>query len=250
VNHEPLRFDPLADAHATNNHNAFHHQPQEPHLADPGYRRPSRDLPIPQLYQPARFAPPAPFHQTVPEHEAHIHTPQREAHDTHYQAVETDSDDDAIMPARRRPTAAASHVDLTQSPNMATASVSQQSRTRKRSSTSNEGDSGSAKKRTKRTSMSTARVELADMEDEAPSADAELLQAQQRDALEMQETNKDEGAVKIGQRTCIICLENYTNATTAVCGKMMCDMLRLNQTDSAYRPHLLPRMLDARSNGF
>jgi hypothetical protein len=98
--------------------------------------------------------------------------------------------------------------------------------------------------------MSTARVELADLEDEAPSADAELLQAQQRDALEMQETNKDEGAVKIGQRTCIICLENYTNATTAVCGKMMCDMLRLNQIDSAYRPHLLPRMLDARSNGF
>jgi hypothetical protein len=98
--------------------------------------------------------------------------------------------------------------------------------------------------------MSTARVDLADLEDEAPSADAELLQAQQRDALAMQETNKDEGAVKIGQRTCIICLENYTNATTAVCGKTIRDLIQMNYTDSTHRPHLLPRMLDTRSNGF
>lgn len=67
--------------------------------------------------------------------------------------------------------------------------------------------------------MSTARVDVEDLEDEAPSADAELLQAQQREALKMQETKKDDEAVKIGQRTCIICLENYTNATTAICGK-------------------------------
>jgi hypothetical protein len=77
--------------------------------------------------------------------------------------------------------------------------------------------------------MSTARVDVTDLEeDEAPSADAELLQAQQRETLQMQEKNKDEGAVKIGQRTCIICLENYTNATTAVCGKMLRNMVRLN----------------------
>jgi hypothetical protein len=233
VNNEPLRFDPLADANATNNRNAFHHQPRELHPVDPNYRRLSRDLPTPHPYQTARFVPPAPFHQTVPEQEPQIHTPPRQAHDTHYQAVETDSGDDATMPPRRRPaaTAAGSPVDLTQSPNMASASASQQSRTRKRSSTSNAEDSGSARKRTKRTSMSTARVDITDLEeDEAPSADAELLQAQQRDALAMQETNKnkDEGVVKIGQRTCIICLENYTNATTAICGKMMRDVMRMN----------------------
>lgn len=76
--------------------------------------------------------------------------------------------------------------------------------------------------------MSTARVGVQDLEDEAPSADAELLQAQQREALKMQETKKDDEAVKIGKRTCIICLENYTNATTAICGKSKSDMKQVN----------------------
>jgi hypothetical protein len=71
--------------------------------------------------------------------------------------------------------------------------------------------------------MSAARVDVEDLEDEAPSADAELLQAQQREALKMQETKKDDEPVKIGQRTCIICLENYTNATTAICGTLIRD---------------------------
>lgn len=153
------------------------------------------------------------------------------------------------MPPRRRPAANGSPVDLTQSPDMATASASQQSRTRKRSSTSQGGDEGSAKKRTKRTSMSAARVDVEDLEDEAPSADAELLQAQQREALKMQETKKDDEPVKIGQRTCIICLENYTNATTAICGTLIRERKEVNQTDSTNRPHLLPRVLDSRSDG-
>jgi hypothetical protein len=76
--------------------------------------------------------------------------------------------------------------------------------------------------------MSTARVDAEDLEDEAPSADAELLQAQQREALKMQETKKDDEPVKIGQRTCIICLENYTNATTAICGTLIRDMRQGN----------------------
>ena len=80
--------------------------------------------------------------------------------------------------------------------------------------------------------MSTTRVDAEDLEDEAPSADAELLQAQQREALKMQETKKDDEPVKIGQRTCIICLENYTNATTAICGTWMRDMRQENYTDS------------------
>lgn len=221
VNNEQLRFDPLADA--INYHNAFHEQPRDPHptvAADTSYRRLSQDLPTPHPYQLAAFNPPAPLPQSLPEQPAHNPTPQQQAHEADYQAVETDSEDDAVMP-RNRPAipVADSPVDLTQSPNMATAS--QQSRTRKRSSTSNVGDSSSAKKRTKRTSMSTARVDVEGLQDEAPSAEDELLQAQQREALKMQETNKDEGPVKIGQRTCIICLENYTNATTAVCGKIL-----------------------------
>jgi hypothetical protein len=93
-------------------------------------------------------------------------------------------------------------------------------------------------------------VDLNDLEDEAPSAEAELLQTQQQDALKMQETNKDEGNVKIGQRNCIICLENYTNATTAICGKIMrVATMQVTWTDGAYRSHFLPRMPDARSDG-
>ena len=46
-----------------------------------------------------------------------------------------------------------------------------------------------------------------------------MLQAQQADALKMQETSKEDAVVRIGKRNCIICLENYTNATTAACGK-------------------------------
>jgi hypothetical protein len=132
---------------------------------------------------------------------------------------------------------------------MATATPSQQSRTRKRSSASQGADEGSAKKRTKRTSMSTARINAEDLQDEAPSAEDELLQAQQREALKMQETKKDDEPVKIGQRTCIICLENYTNATTAICGMLMRDKRQVSWTDSTCRTHLLPRMLDARSDG-
>jgi hypothetical protein len=98
--------------------------------------------------------------------------------------------------------------------------------------------------------MSAARVDLEDLEDEAPSADAELLQAQQQEALKMQETKKDDDPVKIGQRTCIICLENYTNATTAICGMWMRDVKQVSSTDITYRPHLLPRVLDASSHGF
>lgn len=153
------------------------------------------------------------------------------------------------MPPRRHSAANGSPVDLTLSPDMPTASTSQQSRTRKRSSTSQGGDEGSAKKRAKRTSMSTARVDADDPEDEAPSADAELLQAQQREALKMQETKKDDEPVKIGQKTCIICLENYTNATTAICGTLMRNMRQVNWTDSTYRAHILPRMFDTRSYG-
>lgn len=97
--------------------------------------------------------------------------------------------------------------------------------------------------------MLAARVDVEDLEDEAPSADAELLQAQQREALKMQETKKDDEAVKIGQRTCIICLENYTNATTAICGTLIRDMKEVYQTDNTYRSHLLPRVLDSRSDG-
>jgi hypothetical protein len=188
----------------------------------------SRD-PLPQPSHSRESFAPTTAQQSTPEQGTRDQTLQLPyGYEIDHHAVETDSDDDAVMPPHHRPAANGSPVDLTQSPDMATASTSQQSRTRKRSSASQGGDEGSAKKRTKRTSMSTARVDAEDLEDEAPSADAELLQAQQREALKMQETKKDDEPVKIGQRTCIICLENYTNATTAICGTLIRDMRQGN----------------------
>ena len=246
VNNELPRVNTLVNP--ADYHDTFGHLPHDPLPADTDYRRPSRELPAPNTYQPAEVRGTLPqishigesttrttTQPTIAGQQSYDHTPQQPyVNETDYQAIETDSEnDDAAMSSRRlRPAVNSSPVDFTQSPNMATASASQQSRTRKRSSTSNGGDEGSAKKRTKRTSMSTARVDAEDLQDEAPSAEDELLQAQQREALKMQETNKDEEPVKIGQRTCIICLENYTNATTAICGKPMrgttCDTSELD----------------------
>ena len=139
--------------------------------------------------------------------------------DTNSQVIDSDNDSDddddenEDMPLLSRAAGAASNtVDLTQSPNIPT---TRQSRTRKRNSSSDGGASGSAKKRTRRVVVDVDEC----FEEEAPSADAELLQAQQADALKMQETNKEDAVVRIGKRNCIICLENYTNATTASCGK-------------------------------
>lgn len=164
--------------------------------------------------------------------------------DDHSQVVDSEDEDENTMPTRRTST-----VDLTQSPNRAAPSASHQSRTRRRSSAVDEADDGPVRKRSKRVAASAARVDMEEKEeedeDEAPSADAELLQAQQRDALKMQDSNEDEGA-KIGQKSCIICLENYTNATASSCGRHIrtVNLMFWNGTDREYRSHLLPRMPD------
>lgn len=260
VNDGPLRNNASVDLNRY--HDTSRQLPHESLPANTNYQAPSRQAPTSNTWQPILSRDPLPqpshsresfvpttAHQSTTEQGTRNQTLlQPYGYEIDHEAVVTDSDDDAVMPPRRRSAVNGSPVDLTQSPDMATASASQQSRTRKRSSASR-GDEGSAKKRAKRTSMSTARVDAEDLEDEAPSADAELLQAQQREALKMQETKKDDEPVKIGQRTCIICLENYTNATTAICGTLMRAIKQVNQTDSTYRPHLLPRMLDARSHG-
>lgn len=149
------------------------------------------------------------------------HTHHQQIPQTYPQVLHSDTDDeDDMAPYNRRHSRNSNLVDLTQSPTMPTASGTQQSRTRKRSSTSTGGDTGSASKRAKRASISAVLLEDEDLQDEAPSADEELLKAQQQEALKMQEAKKDDGAVRIGQRTCIICLENYTNATISSCGEL------------------------------
>jgi hypothetical protein len=186
------------------------------------YRRASRDLASP--YRPATFTDLPP--QNPPSRsgiESFLRRPNQEEEarnnalnqsilDTNSQVIDSDSDsDDENMPRQPRTgNTAANTVDLTQSPNVST---THQPRTRKRESSS---EGGSAKKRIKQVVVDDDDDVF---EEEAPSAEAELLQAQQADALKMQKTNKEDAVVKIGKRNCIICLENYTNATTAACGK-------------------------------
>lgn len=112
------------------------------------------------------------------------------------------------MPAAQR--TRNSVVDLTDSP----ANTTDRAATRKRPAEDTVGTS----KRKKRGAASSPKEPSSEAE-EAPSAEAELLKAQQLSALKAQAEHREEASQKIGQRTCIICLENYTNATTAICGK-------------------------------
>jgi len=237
--------------------------PAAPH-SETTNRRPSRDLTSP--YRSATFTglPPPQHPPSRSGFESFLRRPNQEEEDRNTsfnqsvldgdsQVIHSDSDNDAdnmARPSRSRPTG--NHVDLTQSPGNST---TQQSRTRKRSSTSDGGASGSANKRARRSSALAKAVVVGDdevFEDEAPSAEAELLRDQQAEALKMQESNKEEVAVKIGKRNCIICLENYTNATTAICGKHngsgVHRCIAMLTTDP--RPHLLPRVSHARPHGF
>ncbi|KAK6436261.1 sensitivity to high expression protein she9 [Oleoguttula sp. CCFEE 5521] len=112
---------------------------------------------------------------------------------------------------RVRPTAT-STIDLTRSP-----PPRQSTKRPAPSSTSNQ----TSHKRRRLSGASPAlasRVE--ELEDEAPGAEDEIAQAAQLSALAQQA--RDEGPVRIGMKNCIICLENFTNATTSACGHIFC----------------------------
>ena len=239
------------------------HDPLPAAQSETSHHDTSRDLNSP--YRPATFTNlPPPQNSTGRSGiESFLRRPNQEEEDRNNalnqsildvgsQAIDSDGEPDNMAPSRHsrsRRAADEFQVDLTQSP---VNSATQQSRTRKRSSISDEGASGSAKKRVKGPPVVVDEDDV--FEDEAPSAEAELLQAQQADALKMQETNKeDAAAVKIGKRNCIICLESYTNATTAICGKhrhVYSGVWSRIAILTPSRPHLLPRMSDARTHGF
>jgi hypothetical protein len=64
-------------------------------------------------------------------------------------------------------------------------------------------------------------IEELDLTNEAPNAEEELLQTQQQQMLATQEATSN-GPQRIGKRTCIICMESFTNATVTSCGHMYC----------------------------
>lgn len=106
-------------------------------------------------------------------------------------------------------------VDLTQGSTVSPEAVSSRPTPLKR----NAGESGSGEGAAKRARLTTEGIEEIDLANEAPSADEELLQAQQQEAIRAQQAVDENGPQRIGKRQCIICMENYTNCTATVCGK-------------------------------
>ncbi|EME47543.1 hypothetical protein DOTSEDRAFT_69481 [Dothistroma septosporum NZE10] len=154
-------------------------------------------------------------------------TPQSNLSDGEFVTLEDPSGDstDSDMPTATRARNNGSRnrrgsavVDLTATTQ---ATSTQQSRRRKRSADEIAGEAGRAPRRRR---ISTERIEEIDLaNDEAPSAEEELLQQQQQDAIKLQQSRQDdEGPQKIGKRQCIICMENFTNCTATSCGHFYC----------------------------
>ena len=75
----------------------------------------------------------------------------------------------------------------------------------------------------KRSKATSHQIDELDLTEEAPSAEEELQRAEQEKAIAAQQAEQESsGPQKIGQRQCIICMENYTNATVTLCGHIYC----------------------------
>lgn len=138
-----------------------------------------------------------------------------------FAALEEDTDEEeevvVMAPSRRRTTQRVQPtVDLTTSTSREDA-PSQRSGVRKRSIDSSGAGEGRAPKRSR---VPQGDIEEIDLTNGAPSAEEELRQQQQRDAIKLQQAaDESRGPHRIGKRTCIICMENFTNCTIASCGK-------------------------------
>ncbi|KAK6440465.1 hypothetical protein LTR95_003311 [Oleoguttula sp. CCFEE 5521] len=113
---------------------------------------------------------------------------------------------------RVRPTST-STIDLTRSP-------PPPRQTTKRPAPSSTSNQTSNKRRRLSGASPASALKVEELEDEAPGAEDEIAQAAQLSALAQQA--RDDGPVKIGKKNCIICLENFTNATTSACGHIFC----------------------------
>nr|OQO29940.1 hypothetical protein B0A51_02936 [Rachicladosporium sp. CCFEE 5018] len=107
---------------------------------------------------------------------------------------------------------ATSTIDLTRSPPPRP--------TTKRPAPSSASNQTSHKRRRLSGASPASALKVEELEDEAPGAEDEIAQAAQLSALAQQA--RDDGPVKIGMKNCIICLENFTNATTSACGHIFC----------------------------
>ncbi|KAM3423372.1 hypothetical protein BST61_g806 [Cercospora zeina] len=127
------------------------------------------------------------------------------------------SEEDSEMAMARRPRARRSSVvDLTEASPPAPARQTKRKR-------STDATASASDDRSKRRRVPGKDVEEIDLANEAPSAEEELLQTQQQDAIRAQQQATDDAQPqKIGRRQCIICLENFTNCTATACGHFFC----------------------------
>ena len=223
-------------------HDLLNPAPQQQHnqlsTANTQRRTESRTQAQPQEHHTAR--PRAPFGYSISAllDSDDEPTPQSNVSDGEFVTLEgsTSESEDSDMPATTRTRnngnrnrRGSTVVDLTAATQ---ATASQRSRRRKRSADDTGTETGRAPRRRR---VSTERfVEEVDLaNDEAPSAEKELLQQHQRDAIKQQQSEQDEeGPQKIGKRQCIICMENFTNCTATSCGKYgvcaeTCDILTM-----------------------
>ncbi|KAK4541016.1 hypothetical protein LTR36_008385 [Oleoguttula mirabilis] len=129
-----------------------------------------------------------------------------------------DPQSEPAMPPTTRRRARGSVVDLTTVPSSPQQPAPRAPKSLKR--TAQDAEEGRSTKRVKR---SLQHIDEVDMTEEAPSAEDELRQAQQEKAVAVQQAEQENsGPLKIGQRQCIICMENYTNATVTHCGHIYC----------------------------
>jgi hypothetical protein len=190
---------------------------------EPSHDRSAPNQPLPFTYNPV-FAPPTNFGDIFRDQDFELDIDSDD-----FVTLEDFDNDSRTLPRNHEPeamprnsagatqTRRQSVVDLTSN---SPPSSSQPTRRRKRSADGAAEGDGSDKV-LKRSRHVQGPVEEVDLLDEAPSVEEELLQAQRQAAIKAQQAEVSAGPLKIGKRQCIICMENYTNATATACGKIM-----------------------------
>jgi hypothetical protein len=176
---------------------------------------------------------------TPPQQRAN-HTSASTSNSTSYQELSSDDDDEDTSTAAMAPTTRHrrnnSIVDLTESspPNNTSLAnnASPDSRRPRKRRAADDGEPGrSTKRRSNAAATATATATAnspatpqSPIDELDLTADEALLQSEQQKAIAAQQQSAEEasGPLKIGKRTCIICMEPYTNATVTTCGHIYC----------------------------
>ncbi|KAK5167793.1 uncharacterized protein LTR77_007492 [Saxophila tyrrhenica] len=221
-------------SYSINNHSALHHRRRRSPTTDPRRRAPvahnSDDLlDAEPTRAPSRFTIPDDLFGSVNFTSDNPRSPSYGSGIDIDDFLQHDSGDDN-MPATRGTRAnrrGDSIVDLTDTPSAPTSSTPRHPISLKRSAAEASTQPPASKRRRIKPEDDVASerkdpIEELDLTNEAPSAEEELAQTQQHQLLQTQRSESSGAPLKMGKRTCIICLDNITNATVTSCGHMFC----------------------------